>query len=708
MMARSSSLKSGRLIAPVKCPWLNSLGERTSITGINWAILRNSAGDKVLTIQVADEVSDNKFSRNSYLCSDKSPPRMSDLINHECGIAMIRLLKPLEFYLSKYGTTLYGMNKLHLLMQKQHNRGQDGAGIANIKFDLEPGNKYINRVRSNSDSPIKDIFFRFLKQVREIEERQPALLNDAGWMKANIDCIAELYLGHLRYGTYGKNTILSIHPFVRENNWMTKNLVLAGNFNLTNVDELFNTLIDLGQYPVETSDTITILEKIGHFLDVENEELYQSFKSQGFGKREITHQIANHLNIGKILEHAARNWDGGYVIAGLLGHGDAFVMRDPNGIRPAYYYYDDEVVVATSERPVIQTTFNVPSDAIKELRPGHALVVKKNGFISEEQFREPLERKSCSFERIYFSRGTDKDIYRERKKLGQLLAPSLLKAVNYDLENTVFSYIPNTAIDAYYGLIEELEVFCNTLKKDQLLEAGNNLTPQKIDEILRLKPRVEKVAVKDVKLRTFITRDSQRDDLATHVYDITYGSIRKWKDSLVILDDSIVRGTTLKQSILRILDRLCPKTIIIASSAPQIRYPDCYGIDMAKLTDFIAFRAAIALLKDTQQEHIVNEVYRIAKSQEHYPKEEMINPVKEIYHPFTAERISEKIAELLTPPTVKAKTRIIYQTIEDLHIACPNHTGDWYFTGNYPTPGGNKVVNKSFINYIERRNERAY
>ncbi len=633
---------------------------------------------------------------------------MSDRINHECGIALIRLLKPLEYYQAKYGTALYGMNKLHLLMQKQHNRGQDGAGIANIKFDLEPGNKYINRVRSNSDAPIKDIFSKFLKQVREVEERQPARLNDPVWMKANIDCVSELYLGHLRYGTFGKNNLLNIHPFVRENNWMTKNLVLAGNFNLTNVDELFNTLIDLGQYPVETSDTITIMEKIGHFLDEENEELYRTFKAQGFAKREITHQIARELNIGKILQKAARSWDGGYVIAGLLGHGDAFVMRDPAGIRPAYYYCDDEVVVATSERPVIQTAFNVSSDAIREITPGHALIIKKNGRVTEEQFREPAERKSCSFERIYFSRGTDFEIYRERKMLGKLLAPSILRSVDFDLANTVFSYIPNTAIDAYYGLTEELEKFCNTIKKEKLIEAGNKLTPALIDEILSLGPRVEKVAVKDMKLRTFITRDNLRDDLATHVYDITYGSIRSGKDNLVVLDDSIVRGTTLRQSILRILDRLGPRKIIIASSAPQIRYPDCYGIDMAKLTDFIAFQAAIQLIRDTQQEHIINEVYRIAKAQEALPKEQMINPVKEIYRPFTALQISEKISELLTPPNVKARIEIIYQTIEDLHAACPGHTGDWYFTGNYPTPGGNKVVNRSFINYIEGKNERAY
>jgi len=633
---------------------------------------------------------------------------MSDRINHECGIALVRLLKPLEYYLAKYGTVTYGMNKLHLLMQKQHNRGQDGAGIASIKFDLEPGNKYINRLRSDSDSPIKDIFSTFHDQIQQVTESHPQRLCDVNWLKYNIDFIGELYLGHLRYGTFGKNSMLNIHPFLRENNWMTKNLVLAGNFNLTNVDELFEKLIDLGQYPVETSDTITILEKIGHFLDEENEALYRKFKEQGFPKREITKQIAKHLDIQRILKHSAESWDGGYVIAGLLGHGDAFVMRDPSGIRPAFYYCDEEIAVATSERPVIQTAFNVPYESVKELKPGYVLIVKKDGTIAEKQFRKPLEKKACSFERIYFSRGTDKEIYRERKNLGKFLTPAILNAIDYDLENTVFSYIPNTAVDAYYGLIEELGLFCNTIKKDRILEARGKLTPAELDTILAMGPRVEKVAVKDMKLRTFIAQDSQRDDLAAHVYDITYGSIRKGKDTLVVLDDSIVRGTTLKQSIIRILDRLEPKKIIIASSAPQIRYPDCYGIDMAKLSDFIAYKAAIELLKESHMENVINDVYKKSKAQEYLPKEEIKNFVKEIYNPFTAQRISEKISELLTPPTVKAKIEIIYQTIEDLHTACPHHTGDWYFTGDYPTPGGNKVVNKSFINYIEGKNVRAY
>jgi amidophosphoribosyltransferase len=633
---------------------------------------------------------------------------MSDSIHHECGIAMVRLLKPLEFYLAKYGTVFYGLNKLHLLMQKQHNRGQDGAGIASIKFDLDPGNKFINRIRSVANAPIQDIFNKVSSSLKDIEDRHPSRLNDVQWLKQKVDMLGELYLGHLRYGTFGKNSILNIHPFVRENNWMTKNLVLAGNFNLTNVDELFEKLIDLGQYPVETSDTITILEKMGYFLDEENEILYQKFKKRGFPKREITFQIAKQLNVQKILRGAAKTWDGGYVIAGMFGHGDAFVMRDPHGIRPAYYYHDHEIVVATSERPVIQTALNVSFDTIHELLPGHALIIKKDGKVTEKEFSTPLEKKPCSFERIYFSRGTDKEIYRERKNLGKLLTPAILKAIDHDVENTVFSYIPNTAIDAYYGLIEEMDVFCDRIKIDRILDAGKSLNQEKLNTIFQLKPRAEKVAVKDMKLRTFITRDSQRDDLAAHVYDITYGSIKPGVDNLVVLDDSIVRGTTLKQSILRILDRLGPRKIIIASSAPQIRYPDCYGIDMAKITDFIAFRAAIELLKDTHQEHVINEVYVKSKAQEKLPKEDIINHVKAIYKPFSAERVSEKISELLTPAACNASVQIIYQTIDDLHEAIPNHTGDWYFTGNYPTPGGNKVVNRAFINYIEGRNVRAY
>lgn len=633
---------------------------------------------------------------------------MSESIKHECGIALIRLLKPLEYYLSKYGTALYGLNKLYLLMEKQHNRGQDGAGIANIKFDLEPGSKYITRLRSNSGSPISDIFNKIYQSFGEIKERNPKLLNDVQWLKENMDFTGELLLGHLRYGTFGRNNIQYIHPFVRENNWMTKNLVVAGNFNLTNVDELFNKLVDLGQHPIETSDTTTILEKIGNFLDDENEALFKKYKAKGYSKKEISPLIAKHLNIRNILSKSCKHWDGGYVIAGMLGHGDAFVLRDPSGIRPAFYYADEEVVVVTSERPAIQTTFNAPFEQIKEIQPGYALIIKKDGRVEEQLCKNPTEKKPCSFERIYFSRGTDQDIYKERKMLGRQLCPAILDAVNHDLRNTIFSYIPNTAAVAYYGLVEELGTQCNKIKKEKILELGKTITPKKLDEILSLSPHIEKVAVKDAALRTFITQDSQRDDLATHVYDITYGTIKGGVENLVVLDDSIVRGTTLKQSIIRILDRLGPKKIVIASSAPQIRYPDCYGIDMAKLSDFIAFKAAIALLKETKQENIINEVYKKSKAQEHLPKEKIINYVREIYKPFTIDQLSEKISFLLTPKDIKAKIQIIYQRIEDLHLACPNHKGDWYFTGKYPTPGGNKVVNRSFINYIEGRNERGY
>lgn len=633
---------------------------------------------------------------------------MSDVVNHECGIALIRLLKPLEYYLSKYGTSFYGLKKLHLLMHKQHNRGQDGAGIAGLKIDIQPGNKYISRIRSNAENPVKEIFNEIYDKIAEIQKKSPGRLNDPQWLKSNLDFTGELFLGHLRYGTFGANDVKNLHPVIRSNNWKTRNLVLAGNFNMTNVDELFNRLVEYGQYPVETSDTITILEKIGHFLDEENENLYRQLKKKGYSKRESTEKIAENLNVQNILRRSSVYWDGGYAIVGMLGHGDAFVMRDPSGIRPAFYYHDEEVVVATSERPAIQTVFNVRAEKIKELKPGHALIVKKNGKTSELSFKEQLEKKSCSFERIYFSRGTDKDIYIERKKLGQLLAPEILKEIDYDLENTVFSYIPNTAAVAFRGLAEELDRFCDAIKKEKILQLGNKITSQKLDKIFQITPRIEKIAVKDVKLRTFITQDTQRDDLVGHVYDVTYGALKPGADNLVVLDDSIVRGTTLKKSIIRILDRLGPRKIIVASSAPQIRYPDCYGIDMAKLSDFIAFRATIELLKDSRKENIINSVYQKCKAQAGKPKEEIINYVKEIYKPFTARQISDKIAQMLTVSDINAEVKIIYQTIEDLHEAIPGHTGDWYFTGNYPTPGGNKVVNKSFINYIEGKNERAY
>jgi amidophosphoribosyltransferase len=633
---------------------------------------------------------------------------MSDAIQHECGIAMIRLLKPSEHYLAKYGTSFYGLKKLHLMMQKQHNRGQDGAGIACIKFDMDPGKKFIDRVRSNTPAAIQEIFQTVYTRINEIGDRNSRLLNDPAWLKDHVEFTGELFLGHLRYSTFGKQGLELLHPVLRSNNWMTKNLVLAGNFNLTNADELFELLIDLGQHPIETSDTITVLEKIGHFLDEENERLYQEYKSMGFQKREISPMIARDLNIQKILTRASKDWDGGYSMIGGLGHGDAFALRDPSGIRPAFYYKDDEVVVVASERPVIQTTFNVPFEAVKEIRPGYALIIRKNGEVSEQLIKEPLERKSCSFERIYFSRGTDVEIYRERQQLGRSLVPAILGAIDNDLENTVFSYIPNTAIVAFEGMMAELEQVCNAIKKEKILQLGKDITPEKLDEILAILPRTEQVAVKDAKLRTFITQETDRNDLVGHIYDITYGSIRQGKDNLVVIDDSIVRGTTLKHSIIRILDRLSPRMIVVASSAPQIRFPDCYGIDMSKLHDFIAFHAAINLLKETKRESIINEVYKKCKETEKLPKEDVENYVKAIYEPFTDTQISDKIAAMLTTSETRAKIKVVYQRIEDLHEACPNHTGDWYFTGNYPTPGGNKVANRAFINYIEGRDIRPY
>jgi len=632
---------------------------------------------------------------------------MSEKIKHECGIAFVRLLKPLAYYQEKYGTSFYGLHKMQLLMEKQHNRGQDGAGIANVKFDLPPGNKYINRIRSNAASPIKDVFSQIFSQLDTATKENPRSVKDSDWLKQNVPFTGEVFLGHLRYGTYGGNKIGFLHPVMRQNNWKTRNLVCAGNFNLTNVDELFNQLLDIGQYPVETSDTVTILEKFGHFLDEANEDLYRRFKKEGYTKSEITDHIIESINVQDILRKSAKDWDGGYSIGGVFGHGDAFIMRDPAGIRPAFFYHDDEVVVAASERAVIQTAFNLKSDAVTELEPGKALIIKKSGIIELEQFHNALPKKPCSFERIYFSRGTDQDIYQERKKLGKLLTPAILNEIDYDIENCVFSHIPNTALDAFHGLSDGVNMYCNEQKTERILSLENH-NPEKISKILNFTPRIEKVAVKDIKLRTFITEDSRRDDLVAHVYDVTYGVVKPNVDKLVVIDDSIVRGTTLKKSIIRILDRLGPTKIVIASSAPQIRYPDCYGIDMARLNDFVAFKAAISLLKETNQGHIIDEVYKKSKLQENLPKEEIKNYVKEIYKPFTPEQISNKITELLTPPDINAKISIIYQTIEQLHEAVPNHKGDWYFTGNYPTPGGNKVVNKAFLNYMEGSNERAY
>ncbi len=633
---------------------------------------------------------------------------MSDQIKHECGIALIRLLKPLDFYLEKYGTAFYGLQKLHLLMQKQHNRGQDGAGIASIKFDMPPGTKYINRIRSNSSTPIRDIFNQVYDRLHEIGEKQPIGLKDVHWLKKHLEFSGELFMGHLRYGTFGSNSISNLHPFVRANNWMTRNLVLAGNFNMTNVDELFDKLVDLGQYPIETSDTVTVLEKIGHFLDEENERVYWKYRKEGFSKKEITTKIAENLNVASILTEASQYWDGGYVITGMFGHGDAFVMRDPSGIRPAWYYRDDEVVVVTSERPPIQTAFDVETSKIQELKPGHAVIIRKDGSFSEVQFKTPLERNACSFERIYFSRGTDSAIYEERKRLGALLVPQVLHKIEDNLTDTVFSYIPNTASAAFRGLVQELNRISLEQKKKQILQHKGTLSESELQTILSPSLRVEEIAVKDMKLRTFITQDTQRNDLVAHIYDVTYGVVHKDADTLVVLDDSIVRGTTLRNSIIRILDRLGPKHIVIASSAPQIRYPDCYGIDMAKLGDFIAFRAAIDLLKETGREEVIHDVYERCKAQEHLPKEQITNSVKAIYKPFSAEEISVKIAEMVTSPEVNAKVSVVFQTIENLHAALPDNKGDWYFTGNYPTPGGNKVINKSFINFVEGRNARAY
>ncbi len=633
---------------------------------------------------------------------------MSDAIKHECGIALLRLKKPLEFYLEKYGTALYGINKLYLLMEKQHNRGQDGAGVANIKLDAEPGKRYISRHRSVASKPIQEVFDYINSRFKKLEEESPELLENCDFLRDEVAFTGELFLGHLRYGTYGKNSIESCHPFLRLNNWRTKNLVVAGNFNLTNVDELFDLLVDIGQHPKEKSDTVTVLEKIGHFLDEENEGLFQKFKTMGYNHQQISEQIAMSMDMQRILQRSAVDWDGGYAMAGLVGHGDAFVLRDPSGIRPAFWYEDDEVVVVTSERPVIQTAFNLKWEQIRELTPGHALIIKRNGVVEEKLVRQPMQKLSCSFERIYFSRGSDKDIYQERMKLGNLVCDRALKEVNYDLDNTVFSFIPNTAETAFYGMIKRAEDHLNEAKREKILALNGNSSEEEIDKILKTRARVEKILIKDAKLRTFITQDDARDDMVAHVYDITYGTVKRGQDNLIVIDDSIVRGTTLKQSVVRILDRLGPKKIVIASSAPQIRYPDCYGIDMAKMGDFIAFQAAVGLIRERNMDDLLDQVYDKCKAQEDLPKEHIKNYVKEVYAPFSDDEISAKISELLTPPNLQAELSIIYLSVDSLHEACPGHTGDWYFTGNYPTPGGNKVVNKAFINYMEGKNVRAY
>ena len=632
---------------------------------------------------------------------------MSDAIKHECGISLIRLLKPLEYYKEKYGTAFYGVNKMYLMMEKQHNRGQDGAGFASIKLDMNPGERYMSRVRSAEQQPIQDIFKQINNRINAKITANPELLNDVARQKKEIPYIGELLLGHVRYGTFGKNSIESVHPFLRQNNWMHRNLIVAGNFNMTNVDELFENLVSLGQHPKEMADTVTVMEKIGHFLDDAVAKIYKQIKKEGYNKRQASPLIAERLKLAKILRKAAKNWDGGYAMGGLVGHGDAFMLRDPAGIRPSYYYKDDEVVVVASERPAIQTVFNVKYEDVKELNPGHAIIIKKSGNVSLEEILTPTERKACSFERIYFSRGSDKEIYQERKELGKLVFPQILKAVDEDIANTVFSYIPNTAETSFFGMVKEAQNYLNRKKEEQILNIGTEITKEQLHKILEVRPRIEKVAIKDAKLRTFITQDSSRDDLVTHVYDISYGSVKN-DDNLVIIDDSIVRGTTLKMSILRMLDRLSPKKIIVVSSAPQIRYPDCYGIDMAKLEDFIAFKAALALHEEKGTKAIIDDIYKKCLNQVNSKDKDVVNYVQEFYKPFTAEEISKKIGDLLSSKEINADVEIIYQTIENLHFACPKNLGDWYFTGNYPTPGGNRVVNRAFINFYEGKNERAY
>lgn len=631
---------------------------------------------------------------------------MSDAIKHECGIALVRLLKPLQFYKDKYGSSFYGIQKMYLMMEKQHNRGQDGAGFASIKLNMEPGSRFMSRVRSSQPQPIQDIFSKINERINGVLEEIDDLPNTDKKIKEIFPYVGEVMMGHVRYGTFGKNGIESVHPFLRQNNWMHRNLIVAGNFNLTNVNELFNNLIQLGQHPKEKADTITIMEKIGHFLDDEVAKLYKKLKNLGVSKSDASPIIAEKLNLTKILRKASKNWDGGYVISGMLGHGDAFVLRDPSGIRPAYYFQNDEVFVAASERPVIQTVFNTSYDEIKELDPGAGIIIKKSGLVKVSQILKPLERKSCSFERIYFSRGSDAEIYKERKMLGSVLFPRVYEAIGGDLTNTVFSYIPNTAETSYYGLVHRAQKFLKEQAQEQILKE-KNLSPEQLAAILKPSIRTEKAVIKDAKLRTFITEDSSRDDLVAHVYDITYQSVKP-SDNLVVIDDSIVRGTTLKKSILKMLDRLKPKKIIVVSSAPQIRYPDCYGIDMAKLEGLIAFRAMLSLLKDQGLEGEIEKVYEEAKTELLKKDEDMINVVQQLYDQFTQKQISSKISEMLSAEVEHSNVEIIFNTIENLHLSCPKNLGDWYFSGNYPTFGGNRVVNRSFVNFYEGKNHRAY
>ena len=630
---------------------------------------------------------------------------MSDLIKHECGIALVRLLKPLDYYLEKYGTAMYGINKLHLLMEKQRNRGQDGAGITSVKLHSVPGTKIIHRKRCSGSNSIQTIFSQVYENFNGLSKSK---LQDGRWLKDNVAFAGELLLGHLRYGTHGANSVKNVHPFIRKSNWIHRTLVLAGNFNLTNVDELFDELVGYGQYPMERTDTVTVLEKIGHFLDDEVQRLYTWYKPDGYSNAEINELIFDNLDLQRMLSRAAKRFDGGYTIAGMIGHGDAFVMRDPAGIRPAFYYADEEVVVVCSERPPIQTAFNVHFSKVQEIQPGNVLIVKRNGSVSEKPFMEPAEKKACSFERIYFSRGNDRDIYTERKQLGEQLSDAVLKAVDYDLRNTVFSYVPNTSESAFFGLVRGIEKRLNDIKLEQICKLGPDPSREAVAEVLSLNLRIEKLVHKDAKLRTFIADDSSRGEMVTHGYDVTYGIVNNEVDSLVLVDDSIVRGTTLKNSIIRIVARLRPKKIIVVSSAPQIRYPDCYGIDMSKMKDFVAFRALVELLRENGKEHLLTEAYERCKAQLKLPKEQVKNEVKALYDEFTAEDISRKIAEIVTPKGIVPQVEVIFQTLEGLHFACPNHAGDWYFSGNYPTPGGTRVVNRAFINFMDNKDERAY
>ncbi|MEP5611514.1 MAG: amidophosphoribosyltransferase [Cyclobacteriaceae bacterium] len=628
---------------------------------------------------------------------------MSDAIKHECGIAHLRLRKPLQYYIDKYGSPAYAAKKMYLLMQKQHNRGQDGVGIASIKIDLPPGNRYISRYRSISNKPLEEIFGKISKKYEKAKKDKKGDHTDAEWLKVNYAFTGESWLGHLRYGTHGKNSVENCHPFLRQNNWRSRNLVMAGNFNMTNVEELFNILVGLGQFPKAKVDTVTVMEKIGHFLDEENQRIFEKYRDT-LSKEEITDKIEEEIDLQKVLERSCKDFDGGYAMAGIIGFGASFVARDPAGIRPAYYYHDDEIIVVTSEKPAIKTAFGCEYSEIKEIQPGHALIIDKHGNFEESQFIEPVEKRSCSFERIYFSRGTDPDIYNERRKLGELLVPQVLRSINSDLKNTVFSYIPNTAETSFLGMMRGVEDYLTAKRKEVILEGKPSA--DSIEDMLSFQPRVEKLVLKDAKLRTFITDDNQRDELVSHVYDTTYEVIQKDTDTLVVIDDSIVRGTTLEKSIITLLDRLQPKKIVIASSAPQIRFPDCYGIDMSKMKEFLAFRAVLALLKDHGKEELLDEVFDkcLADQSEKNPK----NYVNELYEPFTYDEVSEKISEIVKPKGIKAEVEVVYQTVENLHKACPNHSGDWYFTGNYPTPGGNRVVNRAFINYMKGVEVRAY